>query len=172
MEEKKDTIRVVLCEPGRLARTVEIGTELADLQKAVGGGLIETYYPFEEEVCIVCNDEVSSTVCGQIGLYEMKREGSRISSLVLFLFVTAARKTSAVSPMSNYNATRSSSDIPSISSGISMTVQSKPSAMTRPKVGITKDESPDPRGTWHCPNKQRKCTALASTHSLLRAKRP
>ena len=57
MEEKKDTIRVVLCEPGRLARTVEIGTELADLQKAVGGGLIETYYPFEEEVCIVCNDE-------------------------------------------------------------------------------------------------------------------
>ena len=57
MDEKKETIRVVLCEPGRLARTVEIGTELADLQRAVRGGLIETYYPFEEEVCIVCNDE-------------------------------------------------------------------------------------------------------------------
>ena len=36
---------------------MEIGTELADLQRAVGGGLIETFYPFEEEVCIVCNEE-------------------------------------------------------------------------------------------------------------------
>lgn len=49
-------ITVVLVEPGKVARTAEIGTSLADLQKAVGG-MIETYYPFEEEVCIVCNDE-------------------------------------------------------------------------------------------------------------------
>ena len=53
----KGRIRVVYCEPGRVARTVEIGTELVDLQRAVGGGLIEPYYPFEEPVCIVCNDE-------------------------------------------------------------------------------------------------------------------
>ena len=51
-----DTIRVVYCETGKVARVVEIGTELADLQRAVGG-LIEPYYPFEEPVCIVCNDE-------------------------------------------------------------------------------------------------------------------
>ena len=57
MIEKNELIRVVYCEPGRLARTIEIGTELEDLQRAVGGGLIEPYYPFEEEVCIVCNDE-------------------------------------------------------------------------------------------------------------------
>ena len=57
MEDNKETIRVVYCEPGRLARTIEIGTELVDLQHAVGGGLIEPYYPLEEEVCIVCNDE-------------------------------------------------------------------------------------------------------------------
>ena len=38
------------------ARVAEIGTELSDLQKVVGG-LIEPYYPFEEQVCIVCNDE-------------------------------------------------------------------------------------------------------------------
>jgi len=57
LEDNKETIRVVYCEPGRLARTIEIGTELVDLQHAVGGGLIEPYYPFEEEVCIVCNDE-------------------------------------------------------------------------------------------------------------------
>lgn len=51
-----DTIRVVYCETGKVARVVEIGTELVDLQRAVGG-LIEPYYPFEEPVCIVCNDE-------------------------------------------------------------------------------------------------------------------
>ena len=55
-ESFKAKIRVVLCEPGKLARITEIGTELEDLQRAVGG-LIETYYPFEEQVCIVCNDE-------------------------------------------------------------------------------------------------------------------
>ena len=54
MESKK--IRVVLCEPGMAARQTEIGTGLKDLQRAVGG-LIETYYPFDDEVCIVCNDE-------------------------------------------------------------------------------------------------------------------
>lgn len=52
----KAKIKVVLCEPGRIARVVDIGTELEDLQKVVGG-LIEAYYPFEEQVCIVCNDE-------------------------------------------------------------------------------------------------------------------
>jgi len=51
-----EKIRVVYCEPGKLARVEEIGTGLKDLQQAVGG-LIETYYPFDEEVCIVCNDE-------------------------------------------------------------------------------------------------------------------
>ena len=56
-ENVKGRIRVVYCDPGRLARTVEIGTELVDLQRAVGGGLIEPYYPFGEPVCIVCNDE-------------------------------------------------------------------------------------------------------------------
>ena len=54
LKEKK--IKVVLCEPGKVARVAEIGTELSDLQRVVGG-LIETYYPFEEQVCIVCNDE-------------------------------------------------------------------------------------------------------------------
>ena len=52
----KPVIRVVLCEPDRTARIAEIGTDLEDLQRAVGG-CIETYYPFAEDVCIVCNDE-------------------------------------------------------------------------------------------------------------------
>ncbi len=56
MEDTRETIRVVYCEPGKLAREAEIGTELADLQQAVGG-LIETYYPFRDGTVVVCNDE-------------------------------------------------------------------------------------------------------------------
>lgn len=52
----KKTMTVVLVEPGKLARTAQIGTELADMQKVVGGD-IEPFYPYEEEVCLVCDDE-------------------------------------------------------------------------------------------------------------------
>ena len=51
---RSERIKVVYVEPGKLAREAEIGTELSDLQSAVGG-LIEAYYPFDEPVCIVCN---------------------------------------------------------------------------------------------------------------------
>ena len=50
------TIQVVYVEPGKTARVMELGTELEDLQAAVGGN-IEPFYPFDEAVCIVCNDE-------------------------------------------------------------------------------------------------------------------
>ena len=53
---KPEKITVVMVEPGKLARVEEIGKSLEELQKTVGGW-IETYYPFEEQVCIVCNDE-------------------------------------------------------------------------------------------------------------------
>lgn len=56
MSEKNEPIRVVYCEPGKLAKIKEIKTGLENLQEAVGG-LIETYYPFDEPVCVVCNDE-------------------------------------------------------------------------------------------------------------------
>lgn len=52
----EDTIRVVLLEPGKMARITEIGSTLAQMQAVVGGN-IEPFYPFEEEVCIVCNEE-------------------------------------------------------------------------------------------------------------------
>ena len=50
------TIQVVLVEPGKLARIAEVGTSLDAMQRTVGGD-IEACYPFEEQVCIVCNDE-------------------------------------------------------------------------------------------------------------------
>lgn len=50
------TITVVLVEPGKQARKAEIDASLHGLQKTVGGD-IESMYPFEEQVCIVCNCE-------------------------------------------------------------------------------------------------------------------
>lgn len=49
-------ISVVLCEPGKLAKTATIEASLESYQKIVGG-YIEAYYPFEEPICIVCNEE-------------------------------------------------------------------------------------------------------------------
>ena len=54
--ENEKKIKVVMLEPGKLARTAEIDASLAGMQKVVGG-LIEPFYPFEEQVCIVCNEE-------------------------------------------------------------------------------------------------------------------
>ena len=55
--EAGKTIRVVYCEPGKYARVIEIGNELEDLQKAVGGW-IETFYGLDDpDCCVVCNDE-------------------------------------------------------------------------------------------------------------------
>lgn len=58
----KDTITVILCEPGKFARKAEIGTSLEDLQRVVGGN-IEPFYPYEEAVCLVCDDE--GKICGK-----------------------------------------------------------------------------------------------------------
>ena len=53
-DERK--IKVVLLEPSKLAHSVEIDASLEGMQKTVGG-LIEPFYHFEEQVCIVCNEE-------------------------------------------------------------------------------------------------------------------
>lgn len=52
----RSMIRVVLLEPMKEARVVEINHSLQSMQSVVGG-LIEAIYPFEEQVCIVCNEE-------------------------------------------------------------------------------------------------------------------
>ena len=49
-------ITVVILEPGKMARVGTIDGSLAGMQKFVGG-YIEAFYPFEEPVCIVCNEE-------------------------------------------------------------------------------------------------------------------
>ena len=55
-EPAKETMTVLLVEPDKHPRPVEIGTELEDLQSAVGG-YIEVVYPFDEPVGLVMNEE-------------------------------------------------------------------------------------------------------------------
>lgn len=55
-EKLQEKIKVVLLEPGKLAREAEIGTTLEDLQKIVGGN-IEPGYFFNEPVCLIVNEE-------------------------------------------------------------------------------------------------------------------
>lgn len=51
----KETISVLFVEPGKFPQSIEMGTELADLQEKVGG-FIETSYPFADNACLVLND--------------------------------------------------------------------------------------------------------------------
>ena len=51
-----EMITVVLVEPQKKARVVEFEHTLENMQKLVGG-FIEAFYPFEDEVAIICNDE-------------------------------------------------------------------------------------------------------------------
>ena len=85
-EEKK--IKVVLLEPGKLARTAEIGTSLEDLQKIVDG-LIEAYYPFEEQVCIVCNEE--SKINGMRPNRSVKNDGVMVDFIFGPAFICDCR---------------------------------------------------------------------------------
>jgi hypothetical protein len=57
MMGKPDSYRVVYVEPGKPACVREIGTELEDIQEAVGGGPFECVYPHEDRTVLVCNDE-------------------------------------------------------------------------------------------------------------------
>ena len=57
MTDNPSTYRVVYVEPGKPACVKEIGTELQDIQEAVGSGLFECVYPHNDRTVLVCNDE-------------------------------------------------------------------------------------------------------------------
>lgn len=54
--EERNSIEVIMVEPGKRPRIEVMNDSLEAMQKAVGG-YIEEYMPFEDEVAIVCNDE-------------------------------------------------------------------------------------------------------------------
>lgn len=56
MSNKNDKIRVLHVEVGQYPKVVEITPTLEEMQRLVNG-CIEPFYPYEEQVCIVCNDE-------------------------------------------------------------------------------------------------------------------
>lgn len=55
-ENESEKIKVVLLEPGKVARVTEIDVSLEGMQKVVGG-LIEPVYYFQEQVCCIVNEE-------------------------------------------------------------------------------------------------------------------
>lgn len=54
---QENTIRVVLVEPGKQARIADIEASLEGYYRAIGADTIQEVYPYEEEVCIICDDE-------------------------------------------------------------------------------------------------------------------
>lgn len=49
-------MKVLVIEPGKQPVVKEIGNTLKDMQRMVGG-YIQAYYPWMDEVAIICNDE-------------------------------------------------------------------------------------------------------------------
>lgn len=60
---QENTIRVVLVEPGKQARIADIEGSLEGYYRAIGADTIQAVYPYEEEVCIICDDEGKLTGC-------------------------------------------------------------------------------------------------------------
>lgn len=91
-------MQVLLVEPGRAPRKMELKNDLDAMQRAVGG-LLQVIYPFEEPVALVCNDEgkllglpanrglwdekgrLYDIVCGDFLLCGAPPEGDSFSSL-------------------------------------------------------------------------------------------
>lgn len=49
-------MKVLVIEPGKQPVVKKIGNTLKDMQRMVGG-YIQAYYPWMDEVAIICNDE-------------------------------------------------------------------------------------------------------------------
>ena len=54
---KENKIKVLMVEPGKKANEKEIGTTLQELYSALDCECIQTFYPYEDLVVIVCDDE-------------------------------------------------------------------------------------------------------------------
>lgn len=52
----KEMLEVILVQPMKKAKVIEIGDDLKSMQQVVGG-MIEEYMPFEDDVAIICNEE-------------------------------------------------------------------------------------------------------------------
>ena len=56
MAQEGNSMKILIVEPGKHPREAEIDGSLKSMQKTVGGYL-QSIYPFEDEVALVCDDE-------------------------------------------------------------------------------------------------------------------
>ena len=56
IDDVRNGIKVVMLEPGKMAKSMVIDSSLESMQKIVGG-FIEPFYGFSEPVVLVCNEE-------------------------------------------------------------------------------------------------------------------
>lgn len=82
IEEEK--IKVVICEPGWIARIEEIPNSLESLQKVVGG-YIEAVYPFDDEACIICNEE--GKITGMDLNRALRNEDDEVADIIAGTFI-------------------------------------------------------------------------------------
>lgn len=71
-EEVPEKIRVLVVKPGKRPERVEIGAELEDMQRVVGGN-IQEFQPFEDEAAIICNAPLSSETFQSLTEGQMKK---------------------------------------------------------------------------------------------------
>lgn len=57
---ERSTIEVIMVEPRREPKVIQLEDDLKAMQQAVGGW-IEEYMPFPDEVAIICNEEGKMT---------------------------------------------------------------------------------------------------------------
>lgn len=90
-DERKEMMDVLLIKPGMYPQAVKIGSELEDLQKAVGGD-IEATYPFDDEVALVVNaegkfnEEIVQMVSAQFQLIRIRNLCNRLLHKIKFPF--------------------------------------------------------------------------------------
>ena len=76
-------MKVLMVEPGKSPYAAEIESGLKSLQAAVGGD-IQAVYPFEETVCLVCNEE--GKLQGLPLIRALRDEDNRIFDIVAGTF--------------------------------------------------------------------------------------
>ena len=50
-------MKVVFCEPEKFAKIIEVDDDLDSLYECLGCEIIQAVYPWEDNACIVCDDE-------------------------------------------------------------------------------------------------------------------
>ena len=55
-EQSTEIISVLLVEPGKYPRMIEIEDSLEAMKRVVGGD-IEEFMPYEDDIAIICNEE-------------------------------------------------------------------------------------------------------------------